>query len=155
LISHNTYLSFSEITNSANLHKLCSITLTYFLYFYCPSLLFSLLFFTLFPLASSLLFLFSSSFFCCYYSSFSYFSLYCFLHSSGCLIIFTFSIFQSILGLWQASYKISRITFYFCPTIILIYILFLSMLFVKYIFFYYIFYWPLLVEYTIHIYYIY
>ena len=59
---------------------------------------------------------FSSSFYFCY-SDFSCFSLHCFSHSSRYLIIFTFSVLQSILGLWQASHSISKIIFHFCPPI--------------------------------------
>jgi len=61
-------------------------------------------------------FSFLSSFFFSY-PNFLYFGLYCFSHSSEYLVIFTSPILQSISELWQVSYNILKITFYFCSPI--------------------------------------
>jgi len=108
--------------------------------------------------SSSLLFFFScffSSFFCFYYFAFLCLNLYCLLYSSGHLIIFTSSVFQSISELWQANHSISKIILYFCLLITLISVLYsLLMILVINIHFHSIFYWLFFVEYSIHILYI-
>ena len=77
---------------------------------------------------SSHLFLFSSlsSFFFCFCQpDFLCFDLHCFPYSSEHLVIFTSPVLQSISRLWYASHSILKLTFYFCPSITSISVLFL------------------------------
>ena len=75
----------------------------------------SIVFSFLFSFSSHFLpaFSFASSSFCFCHPDFPCFSLHCLLHSSEHLVILTFSVFQSISGLWQANYGIPKITLHF------------------------------------------
>ena len=84
-----------------------------------PLLFFS---FSVFFLFSASLLYFSSSFYFCYLN-FLCFSLHYLPHSSRHLFIFTSPIIQTISGLLQPSHSISKITLYFSPPIISIFIL--------------------------------
>ena len=77
--------------------------------FFTFIILFFFCFFFSHFISSSSFFFFS---FCFSHPDFSYFGLYCFLHFSGHLIIFTSSVLQLISGLWWASHSISKITLY-------------------------------------------
>ena len=107
----NFFAFFSNFTVSSSSSQIFHSSAIFF-----TSIVLSFLGFSFLPpfsILSSLV----SFFFCFCYPSFSCFGLYCFLHSSDYLIIFTSSILQSISELWQASYNIPKIILYFYPLI--------------------------------------
>ena len=117
------FASSSNLAVSSSLFQISHSSATLF-----TSIVFSFFGFFFFPLSFSSHFLpafsfASSSFYFCH-PDFSCFGLHCFPHSSGHLIIFTSSVFQSISRLWQANYGIPKITFHFYPPITSISVLF-------------------------------
>ena len=124
------YLWFSDTNFFASIFDFAISSSLFQISHFLATLLTSTIFFFSFYSFSSCFFP-SSSFlsvsFCFCYPNFPCFDLHYFLHSSGHLVIFTSSVLQSILELWQASHGISRIIFYFCLFITLIYVLFLCL----------------------------
>ena len=112
LASISNFAAFSFLSQiSQFLASFFTFIILSFLDFFFSSFLFSFLF----------LFSFFSSFsFCFYQSNLLYLGLYCFPHSSRYLVIFTFSVLQSISGLWWANHSIPKIMFHFCPSIMFI-----------------------------------
>ena len=116
------FASTSDLAASSSLSQISYSFTTFFtsivLSCFCFFFLFSF-FSSCFLPTSSL----ASSSFCFCHHSFPCFGLHYFPYSSGHLIILTPPVLQLISGLWQASHDISKITIYFCPSMMLIFIL--------------------------------
>ena len=100
----NFLASSSDFAAFSSLFQISYSSVTFFTFIVCFFFSFFFLFYFFFLFSFSFYF-FPSSFlfsfsFCFCYSNFTCFSLYCLLYFSEHLVIFTFSVLQSISGLW-------------------------------------------------------